>query len=121
MTLVYTVVLRLEEESFPVSLLCQCLGVSRSTHYAWRQQGGFARRLDNNRLCPMIRGIFWEHRRRYGTRRMAVELAAGRQRSTKLTIEELPTMPTDFRQTVTVALNFGCPPHVPRRMWLLPG
>lgn len=76
MTQVYAVVQQLEEESFPVSLSCQYLGVSRSAYYAWRQDGVSARRLDDNRLRPMIRGIFWEHRRRYGARRIAVELTA---------------------------------------------
>lgn len=59
-----------------MSLSCQYLGVSRSAYYAWRQDGVSARRLDDNRLRPMIRGIFWEHRRRYGARRIAVELTA---------------------------------------------
>jgi putative transposase len=72
---VYTAIRQLEE-SFPVSVLCQSLSVSRSAYYAWRQDGVCARKRDDNRLRPMIRGIFREHRRRYGARRIAVELAA---------------------------------------------
>lgn len=63
-------------ESFPVSLLCETLNVSRSAYYVWRENGVSARTRDDNRLRPMIRGIFWEHRRRYGARRIAIELAA---------------------------------------------
>jgi len=63
-------------ESFPVSLLCETLNVSRSAYYVWRENGVSARTRDDNRLRPMIRGIFWEHRRRYGARRIAIELGA---------------------------------------------
>ena len=79
MTEVYPVVRQLEEESFPVSILCESLGVSRSAYYAWREDGVSARSRNDNRLRPVIRGIFWEHRRRYGSRRIAKELAARRQ------------------------------------------
>jgi putative transposase len=72
---VYAAIWQLEE-SFPVSVLCQSLNVSRSAYYAWRQDGVSARQRDDSRLRPMIRGIFREHRRRYGARRIAVELAA---------------------------------------------
>jgi putative transposase len=75
-TEVYTAIQQLEEESFPVSLLCECLNVSRSAYYAWRQDGVGARKREDNRLRPVIRSIFWEHRRRYGARRIAAELAA---------------------------------------------
>jgi len=70
---VYAAIRQLEE-SFPVSVLCQSLNVSRSAYYAWRQDGASARQRDDNRLRPVIRGIFREHRRRYGARRIAVEL-----------------------------------------------
>ena len=76
---VYPVVQQLEEESFPVSLLCESLGVSRSAYYAWREDGVSARSRNDNRLRPVIRDIFWEHRRRYGARRIAEELASRHQ------------------------------------------
>ncbi len=64
------------EEGFPVSLLCETLNASRSAYYAWRQDELGPRRREDNRLMPTIRSVFWEHRRRYGARRIAVELAA---------------------------------------------
>jgi hypothetical protein len=57
-TEVYAAIQQLEEESFPVSLLCECLSVSHSAYYAWRQDGVCARKRDDNRLRPMIRSIF---------------------------------------------------------------
>jgi len=67
---------QLEKESWPVSVLCETLNVSRSAYYAWRQDELGSRRREDNRLMPVIRSVFWEHRRRYGARRIAVELAA---------------------------------------------
>ena len=67
------------EEGFPVSVLCETLKVSRSAYYTWRQDELRSRRREDNRLMPMIRSIFREHRRRYGARRIAVELAARNQ------------------------------------------
>jgi transposase InsO family protein len=75
-TEVYAAIRQLEGEPFPVSLLCECLEVSRSAYYAWRADGLCARSRDDNRLRPIIRSIFREHRRRYGARRIAVEMAA---------------------------------------------
>ena len=62
-----------------MSALCQTLGVSRSAYYAWRRHACSPRGREDNRLKPMIRSIFRQHKRRYGARRIAVELAAGGQ------------------------------------------
>jgi transposase InsO family protein len=98
----------LEQESFPVSLLCQCLSVSRSAYYAWRHDGLCARRCRDNRLRPVIRSIFWEHRRRYGARRIAVELTArhepcGRRRVGRLMDEMglVAIQPKSFKPRTT--------------------
>jgi putative transposase len=73
---VYAVIGELDQEAYAVSVLCETLGVSRSAYYAWRHNGCGARRREDNRLQPMIRTIFREHRRRYGARRIAKELSA---------------------------------------------
>jgi transposase InsO family protein len=70
------VIQQLQTESFPVALLCQTLGVSRSAYYAWYQDERGPRRREDNRLRPLLRKIFWEHQRRYGARSIAAELAA---------------------------------------------
>ncbi len=59
-----------------VCLLCDTLQVSRSAYYAWRQGLCGVRALEDNRLRPGIRRMFWEHKRRYGARRIARELTA---------------------------------------------
>lgn len=59
-----------------MALLCETLDVSRSAYYAWRRHALSPRERDNHRLMPKIRDIFWEHKRRYGARRISNELAA---------------------------------------------
>jgi putative transposase len=104
---VYAAIRQLEE-SFPVSVLCQSLNVTRSAYYAWRQQEVTARKRDDDRLRPMIRGIFREHRRRYGARRIVAELSArnepcGRRRIRRLMdeMELVAIQPKSFKPRTT--------------------
>ena len=60
--------------------MCHTLLVSRAGYYAWRRETESARARRDRELAPMINAIFWDHRRRYGARRIAVELAAQDQR-----------------------------------------
>ena len=107
MSEVYAAIRQLEE-LFPVSVLCESLSVSRSAYYAWRQDGACARKRDDHRLRPVIRGIFREHRRRYGARRIAAELSArdepcGRRRAGRL-MEEMGLVaiqPKSFKPRTT--------------------
>jgi transposase InsO family protein len=70
------VITRLEEEGFPVAAVCQALGVSRAGYYAHTRGAAGPRAQADARLRPLVRQIFWEHKRRYGARRIAAELAA---------------------------------------------
>lgn len=63
-------------ESIAVSVICAVLSVSRSGFHAWQTRGLSARDERDEELMPLIRDIFWTHRRRYGARRIAVELAS---------------------------------------------
>lgn len=63
-------------ESMAVSVICDVLSVSRSGFHAWQTRGLSARDERDEELMPLIRDIFWTHRRRYGARRIAVELAS---------------------------------------------
>lgn len=65
----------LQSEGFPIDSLCVSLDVSRSAWYDWQAASPSLRRLADNQLRPLIRKIFLEHRRRYGARRIAAELA----------------------------------------------
>ena len=67
---------QLEREGFPVAVVCQALAVSRAGYYAHAQGGASLREQEDARLRPKLRQIFWEHKRRYGARRIAAELAA---------------------------------------------
>jgi transposase InsO family protein len=70
------VITRLDEEGFPVAAVCQALGVSRAGYYAHARGEVGPREQDDARLRPLVRQIFWEHKRRYGARRIAAELVA---------------------------------------------
>jgi putative transposase len=63
-----------EKALFPVALLCEAVGVSRSAYYAWSKGSPSQRRLANERLLAEIRAIHAEHRERYGSPRIRDEL-----------------------------------------------
>jgi transposase InsO family protein len=62
-------------ESFAASAVCDALEVSRSGFYAWRSGEASRRAAVDGELTPMICDVFWQHRRRYGARRIAVALS----------------------------------------------
>ena len=62
-------------ESFAASAVCGALEVSRSGFYAWRSGEESQRAATDRELTPVIRAVFWHHRRRYGSRRIAVALS----------------------------------------------
>jgi transposase InsO family protein len=64
----------IQAEGYAVTAVCDTLGVSRAGYYAWRRDEETARSRRDGKLSPMVRDIFWEHRRRYGARRIAIEL-----------------------------------------------
>jgi transposase InsO family protein len=63
-------------ERFRASKVCDLLGVSRSGFYTWRSAQESRREVRDRELIPRISVVFWRHRRRYGARRIAVELAS---------------------------------------------
>lgn len=58
----------------PASQVCQLLSVSRSAYYEWKTSATTLHEESDGRLLPLVRTIFKRHRRRYGSRRIAVEL-----------------------------------------------
>jgi len=54
---------------------CEVLDVSRSAYYAWRERGPSERDQREAVLTALVRALFWKHRRRYGARRIAADLA----------------------------------------------
>jgi putative transposase len=73
---VYPVIRQLEQAGFPVAVVCQTLGVTRAGYYAQADAGAGRRAQEEARLRPQVQHIFWEHKRRYGARRIAAELRA---------------------------------------------
>jgi transposase InsO family protein len=69
------VIARLEPEGFAVARLCEVLDVHRSLYYGWRGGSSSRRAAEDCELKPIVQEIFWEHRRRYGARRISRELA----------------------------------------------
>ena len=68
----------LQQEGFPAAALCEALEVHRSSYYAYRRGRLSGRAAEDRDLKPLIREIFWEHKRRYGARRIARELSSRR-------------------------------------------
>lgn len=67
---------RIQQEGFATATLCEVLGVHRSRYYAWQRGSQGCRAREDAELKPLIREIFWEHKRRYGARRIARELSS---------------------------------------------
>ena len=63
-----------EKAAFPVTALCEAVGVSRSAYYAWCRSGPSERELANERLLAEIRAIHVENEARYGSPRIVDEL-----------------------------------------------
>lgn len=63
------------QDSWPVAAVCDTLEVSRSAYYAWLEGVPSDRKRRDEELAPLVRALFWKHRRRYGARRLASELA----------------------------------------------
>ena len=59
-----------------MTILCELFELSRAGYYAWHEAHETARSQRDQELAPLVRSIFLQHRRRYGARRIAVELAA---------------------------------------------
>ena len=64
--------------TFPVHAVCDTLRISRAGYYAWRCEAESTRAARDRELLPLVRDVFWRHKRRYGARRIAVELLSRR-------------------------------------------
>jgi putative transposase len=85
----YAVISALEEEGCDIRLACDTLGVTRSGYYRFQQAPPSVRDQEDDRLGALVKETFWFHRRRFGARRIARDLAArgercGRKRTRKI-------------------------------------
>ena len=121
--------------SFPLASLCETLEVSRAGYYAWRSESQSTQQQRDRELMPLVCDIFWKHKRRYGARRIAVELGAqgepcGVDRVAKLleiqglrAIQPQSYKPktTDSRHTLGYSPNLlmrAPPPAAIHRVWV---
>jgi putative transposase len=121
--------------SFPLASLCDTLEVSRAGYYAWRSESQSTQQQRDRELMPLVCDIFWKHKRRYGARRIAVELGAqgqpcGVDRVAKLlkiqglrAIQPQSYKPktTDSRHTLGFSPNLlmrAPPPAALHRVWV---
>jgi transposase InsO family protein len=65
------------EKKYPCQLQCRVLGVSRSGYYAWRQGKTHQLKEADKKMEQKIIDTFREHKRRYGSRRIAKVLQSG--------------------------------------------
>ena len=77
------------KESFPVTRLCQVLGVSQSGYFAWRSRPASSRQREDLVLLAHIRSAFTLSHETYGSPRMTRELqdeglTVGRRRTARL-------------------------------------
>ena len=118
-----------------MTAVCETLDVSRAGYYAWLAEAETARAQRDRELMPLVRNIFWRHRRRYGARRIAVEMQAaghpcGVDRVAKLlkiqglkAIQPKSFKPrtTDSRHPLGYSPNLlarSAPPNSTNRVWV---
>lgn len=123
------------EGAFPLVSLCDVLEVSRAGYYAWHSEHETENQRRDRELMPLVCDIFWHHKRRYGARRIAVELntrgfACGVDRVAKLlkmqglqAIQPQSFKPatTDSRHTLGYSPNLllkAPPPTDINRVWV---
>lgn len=85
--------IRAEKANHSVSMLCRVMCVPRSTYYAWTVREPSERDREDARLKPLIRRIFLDSRKRYGSPRIHRTLQhhdvrVGRKRVARLMREQ---------------------------------
>jgi len=64
----------MQQDGFEVTHLCDALNVHRNGYYQWTVSMENIHQKQDLRLAPMVQDIFFQHRRRYGARRISIEL-----------------------------------------------
>ena len=63
-----------QEGLWPTSQICEALNVTRGAYYQWQASDISDRDAAEQTLIPEVRRIFRHHKRRYGARRIAIEI-----------------------------------------------
>ena len=64
----------MQEDGFEVTHLCDALNVHRNGYYQWAVSTENIYQKQDLKLVPMVQDIFFQHHRRYGARRISIEL-----------------------------------------------
>ncbi len=59
---------------FGIDLLCSVLELSKSAFYAWQRSATYVLKAEKSKKAEAVKVVFEEHRKRYGARRIVVEL-----------------------------------------------
>jgi transposase InsO family protein len=62
------------DQDYSVGQLCQVLGVSRSAYYAYKAGDTYQLSPQKQQLAEQVKDTFKTHKRRYGSRRLLIEL-----------------------------------------------
>lgn len=120
---------------YPVRVLCDALGVSPSSYYAWRTRPESARKAANRQLLADIQGLHDQHRKRYGAPRIHAALRAQGRTVSRGRVERLMrrhgiraerprayrVCTTDSNHALPVApnrLDRDFSPAAPNQVWL---
>jgi transposase InsO family protein len=74
---------------YSIKKMTKLLGVSRSGYYAWERRKSRVDRWKNGELSELVRWIFFEHRKRYGSPRIWAELKERGWRISRKRVEKL--------------------------------
>jgi putative transposase len=62
------------QNEYSIQLLCEVLEVNRSCYYAWKKGQTYQANHKNKFMEEQVIGVFWQNKRRYGSRRIVAEL-----------------------------------------------
>jgi putative transposase len=62
------------EPQFPIHFLCQVMQVSRSAYYDYKNGRSHRPGSEHQQALQAVEKAFWDHKQRYGSRRLKVEL-----------------------------------------------
>lgn len=101
---------QLKQGGFEVNHICEVLDVSRAAYYQWCSSEESQRELTDRELGPIVGHVFQQHRRRYGARRLAVELqsmgySCSRSKARKIMgqMELVAIQPKSFKPRTTAS------------------
>ncbi|MEP3477825.1 MAG: IS3 family transposase [Fuerstiella sp.] len=99
---------RMHKDGFNVTHLCEALSVHRNGYYQWLASLETVYEQQDLELTPLVKDVFFQHRRRYGARRIAIELTERGQSCSRAKARKIMTQtglvaiqPKSFRPRTT--------------------